>query len=75
MAKRPTIDQTEQGAQRVLQGAERITERKLAERRMAAPLRASVPQRRADQGLFGQEHLQAPLPLEAAINRAARRSR
>jgi hypothetical protein len=63
MSKRPTIDQTDQGAQRVLPGAERINARELARHRMAAPLRATAPQRAADHGLFGSDQLQRPLPF------------
>ncbi len=63
MTKRPTIDMTEQGAQRVIPGAERITDRELAARRMAAPLRPIKPQQPANAGLFGSEHLQQQLPL------------
>lgn len=64
MTTRPTIDATGQGQQHVLPGAERVTDREFAERRMAAPLRASKPQRPASHGLFGSDHLQQPLPLE-----------
>jgi len=67
--KRATIDQTEQGPQRVLPGAERISDRALAARRMAAPLRPSVPQRPASHGLFGDSHLQQPLPLKGGPRR------
>jgi hypothetical protein len=42
------------GAQRVIPGAERITDRELAERQMAAPMRAEAPQRVADHGLFDE---------------------
>lgn len=47
-----TIDNTDQGEQRVIPGAERITERARLERRAAAPLRAAKAQRPADDGLF-----------------------
>lgn len=67
--KRPTIDKTEQGWQRVIPGAERITNAELARRKMAQPLRPSVPQRPADHGLFGDGHLQQPLPLEGGKGR------
>ena len=64
MTQRPPIDRTDQGEQPVLPGAERLTDKEIAERRMAAPLRPTVPQRPADFGLFGSDHLQMPLPLE-----------
>jgi hypothetical protein len=69
MAKRPTIDLTDQGAQRVIPGAERITDAELARRKIAQPLRPSVPQRPADTGLFGDGHLQQPLPLTGGKGR------
>jgi len=46
------IERTEAGAQRVIPGAERISERELAERGIAAPLRAKKGQLAADEGLF-----------------------
>lgn len=49
---RNTIDQSDQGEQHVLPGAERITERQRLERRIAAPLRAAKAQKPADSGLF-----------------------
>lgn len=53
-AARPTVEATAQGEQTVLPGAERISDRELAERRGAAPLRAGVAQQDLDVGLFGQ---------------------
>jgi hypothetical protein len=47
-----TVDETAQGLQRVIPGAERITERARLERRMAAPLKPTKAQRPADDGLF-----------------------
>ena len=41
--------------QSVIPGAERISDKSLAERRAAAPLRASKPQKSMDVGLFGSE--------------------
>jgi hypothetical protein len=49
---RATVHKTAQGAQHVLPGAERITGRELAERRIASPLRAIRRQAPADFGLF-----------------------
>lgn len=40
-----TIDQTEQGPQTVIPGAERITEREMLERRMNQPARTKAPQK------------------------------
>lgn len=51
VAPLPT-EETPEGTQTVIPGAERISDRELAERRMAAPARAAVPQRPADEGLF-----------------------
>lgn len=45
-------EKTAQGDQLVIAGAERIKDRELAERRIAAPLRSRKPQRAADHGLF-----------------------
>jgi hypothetical protein len=63
MTRRPTIDATPAGMQRVIPGAERITDRELAERRMAGRKRASVPQVPPG-GMFAPpEPEQPPLPL------------
>lgn len=48
----PAADHTDQGPQIVLPGAERISDRALAERRMAGRRRSDKPQRPADEGLF-----------------------
>ena len=47
-----TLDKTDQGLQHVIPGAERISERARLERRMAAPLKPTKPQKPADDGLF-----------------------
>lgn len=47
-----TIDNTDQGEQRVIPGAGRIAQREQLERRMVGPLRARKAQRPADDGLF-----------------------
>lgn len=46
------VERTEAGAQRVIPGAERISERAAAERGIAAPLRGKRTQIAADEGLF-----------------------
>lgn len=46
------VEATEQGDQLVIPGAERITDKQLAERQGDAPLRAKAPQQAADEGLF-----------------------
>lgn len=43
-----SIDKTDQGEQRVLPGAERVTDKTLAERRMEAPKKATKPQKKAE---------------------------
>jgi hypothetical protein len=40
-----TIERTEQGLQHVLEGAERLTDRQLAERRMVARTKTTKPQK------------------------------
>lgn len=47
-----TTEQTAAGEQAVLQGAERISDRELAERRMEGASKAKVAQKAADDGLF-----------------------
>lgn len=65
------FETTEAGQQRVLPGAERISDRALAERKAAAPLRAKVAQKLGmDEGLFGDDHKQTTL-----LNTASRRDR
>lgn len=49
---KPTIETTPQGKQTVLPGAEKITDRQLAERKMAEPNKATVVQKAPDEGLF-----------------------
>ena len=49
-----TFDTTDQGLQAVIPGAERISDRALAERRMQGAKRSTRPQRAADVGLFDQ---------------------
>lgn len=49
-----TIEQTDQGEQHVLEGAERLTDRQLAERRMTGRAKAKKPQQRIESTpLFG----------------------
>lgn len=59
---RARLDLTEQGPQAVVPGAERISNRELAERKMRGKLQPSKPQKPADDGLFdvagrGQEEM------------------
>lgn len=64
---RRSIDATDQGPQTVIPGAEQIADRELAERKMAAPLRAKRPQRPLDDGLFDTgARAQGELPLATA---------
>lgn len=49
------IERTEQGEQRVVPGAERISDKELAERQSEQPLRTEVEQKPADEGLFDVE--------------------
>lgn len=48
----PTVEKTEAGQQTVIAGAEKISDKSLAERKMAGGKRASVAQKPADDGLF-----------------------
>ncbi|MGH7745503.1 MAG: hypothetical protein ACREQ5_12040, partial [Candidatus Dormibacteria bacterium] len=51
--REPGIDQTPEGEQRVIPGAERISDRELAERKMAGSLKAKAPQQGVEElGLF-----------------------
>lgn len=52
----PTTERTRQGEQSVIPGAERISDKELAERKMREPKRASKPQKSAgeDGGLFDE---------------------
>jgi hypothetical protein len=58
-----TIDKTDQGDQLVIPGAERISDRELARRKMAGALKPSRSQAALDFGLFGAEADQPALPL------------
>lgn len=48
----PKVEKTDVGDQLVIPGAERISDKQLAERRMEGPARAKVAQKAADEGLF-----------------------
>ena len=48
---KPRTERTDQGEQFVLPGAGRISDRELAERRMAERMKPGRPQRSADEGL------------------------
>lgn len=70
---RPPSRAVDDGGQAVLPGAERISDRALAERRGAAPLRAAVAQKAADDGLFdvagrGQADLLDAVPVGERID-------
>ena len=54
-------EQTPIGLQGVIPGAEATTLAAVAKRRILEPLRPTVPQLPADEGLFGDEHLQLDL--------------
>ncbi len=68
----PTV---EAGGQTVLPGAEKISDRTLAERTMAKPMRGGKPQKAADEGLFDiearqQQDMIDQLLAEAQVNGA-----
>lgn len=48
----PATEQTDQGTQSVIPGAEKITDKQLAERRMEGRKRSTAAQKPADEGLF-----------------------
>ena len=48
----PQTEETEQGTQQIIPGAERISDRQLAERKMEGRKKAAKPQKDADEGLF-----------------------
>lgn len=50
-----SIDKTAVGDQTVIPGAERISDKALAERKMAEPMRAKVDQKKANEGIFDLE--------------------
>lgn len=50
--QRSSTERTDAGEQRVIPGAERISDKELAERRMQAPNRSDVAQAPANEGLF-----------------------
>lgn len=54
-------DRTAAGEQSVIPGAEKISDKELAERKMEQPLKAKVAQQPADEGLFGDAHKQDEL--------------
>lgn len=47
-----TIEQTDQGEQYVLPGAERLSDVQMIERKMRGLMKATVEQKPADEGLF-----------------------
>lgn len=55
------VDKTAAGDQNVLPGAERISDKQLAERKMQAPMKGKKPQQAMDIGLFGDETKQQTL--------------
>lgn len=57
----PPIDQTQAGAQFVLPGAERISDREHAQRKIDTALRATKPQKPCDHGLFSDASAQTDL--------------
>jgi len=60
-SRAPSYEQTPIGLQGVLEGAEATTLARVAQKRASEPLRPTVPQLPADEGLFGDEHLQLDL--------------
>lgn len=48
------VEKTSAGEQAVIPGAERISDKQLAERKMEQPLQAKKPQKRMDEGLFAE---------------------
>lgn len=52
------LDRTAAGEQSVLPGAERVSDKMMAQRQASAPLRAKAPQKATDFGLFGDEPMQ-----------------
>jgi hypothetical protein len=56
-----TVEQTDQGIQQVIPGAEKISEAETAQRQADKPLKAKAPQKDADEGLFGDEKDQTDL--------------
>jgi hypothetical protein len=57
----PKTEKTAIGEQTVIPGAEKITDKQLAERKMEQPLKAKKPQREMDVGLFGNDAKQTVL--------------
>lgn len=53
-------------------GTEPVTDRVLAERRAALPLKPKVPQRPCDHGLFSDDHAQLDLPMLSVRSAYAR---
>ena len=68
------IDKTKAGDQIVLAGAERISDKQLAERKMQESMRSSKEQQGMDFGLFGDEHKQGSLFQNQETEGAARGS-
>lgn len=64
----------EDGRQAVIPGAERITDKELAERKGEAPLRANKAQKAADEGLFGDAYKQGSLFQNGSRPQGARGS-
>jgi len=68
-ARAPTTEQTPQGEQFVLPGAERISDAELVQRRADERLRPTADQRPADEGLFGERAQQTDLSERQAGER------
>lgn len=69
--RRATVDQTEQGEQRVIPGAERITDKDLFERRMKGRKQATVPQKGAEAGgLFDEGAAEQGTQSDLDLSRA-----
>lgn len=80
----PTVEKTDAGQQTVISGAEKISDKSLAERKMAGGKRAAVAQKPADDGLFDTSARKqtdlldavkaAPVKVEAATTEQIGRS-
>jgi hypothetical protein len=67
--RQPTVEPTPQGPQTVLPGAEKISDRELAERKMQGRAKAKAAQKPADEGLFDVAGRgQGEIELHAGIN-------
>lgn len=57
----PFFSRTQDGDQTVIPGAEKITDKQLAERKMEQPLKSKKPQQEMDIGMFGNDAKQTTL--------------